>query len=82
MFINDIARILLIELKTLSSNLPEDQRTASDLIKAFEDSLTIEIPKKAKTKRPTVILDDDIRCLALKKDGNRCNGRKKIEETL
>jgi hypothetical protein len=83
MFNSDINRIIIIELKTILTNLPEDERSAADLIKAFEDSLEVKITKtKPKVKRPTVILEDSIRCLALKKDGDRCNGRKKIEETL
>lgn len=83
MFIQDIKTIIAIELKKLASSLPEDQNTANDLIKAFEESLKVgKEEKPLKVKRQTVLLDNDIRCLALKKDGSRCNGRRKIEGTL
>jgi hypothetical protein len=83
MFIQDIKTIIAIELKKIASGLSEGENSANDLIKAFEESLQLEKgAKPLKVKRQTVILENDIRCLALKKDGERCNGRRKAEGTL
>lgn len=81
MFINNFNKIIISELKYVLSEIPEEDRTCDMLIEKFSEyiGMTGSVkPKKEVKSKPA--LPAEIRCNALKKDGDQCNGRKSNKE--
>lgn len=81
MFINNFNKIIISELKYVLSEIPEEDRTVDNLIEKFAEYIgtsgSVKPKKTVKSKDP---LPAEIRCNALKKDGDQCNGRKNNKE--
>jgi hypothetical protein len=81
MFINNFNKIIISELKYVLSEMPEEDRNVENLIEKFSEYIgmsgSVKPKKTVKSKDP---LPAEIRCNALKKDGDQCNGRKNNKE--
>lgn len=81
MFINNFNKIIISELRYVLSEIPEEERTAENLIDKFSEYIGGENSKKSKkpskAKEP---VESGMRCQALKKDGDQCNGKKNNKE--
>jgi|APGre2960657404_1045060.scaffolds.fasta_scaffold06124_5 hypothetical protein len=81
MFIENFNKIIISELKFVLSEIPEEERTAEVLITKFSEYIGESLDKKKKkVSVKKAALTPDIRCLALKKDGDQCNGRRNNKE--
>lgn len=80
MFIENFNKIIISELKYVLSEMPEEERTPENLIEKFSIYIGGSHDKKKKTPVKKGPLEESVRCCALKKDGDQCNGKRLLRD--
>lgn len=83
MFVENLNRMIISELKYVLSEMPEAERTPENLIEKFSAHIGgSQEPKKKKVPTKKDPLEESVRCCALKKDGDQCNGKRLVRENV